>query len=215
MFISFEGIDGCGKTTQLQRLESALQARGIEVVCTREPGGTALAEGLREVLLHSRSSIDARSELLLFGAARAQHVAEIVAPALHRGAFVLCDRFIDSSEAYQGGGLGLDRDFIRAMNDFASGGLCPQRTFLFDVAPEIALIRRQNERGDRIEARGLEFQRQVRAAYLEIAAREPKRVAVLDAAGSKDEVSAQLLGILNAENGLKLYQPPAAEKKKS
>ena len=171
MFISFEGIDGCGKTTQLQKMKRELETRGFEVVCTREPGGTALAETLREILLHSKGAIEAGGELLLFGAARAQHVAEIVRPALHRGTWVLCDRFTDSSEAYQGGGLGLDRAFIRHMNDFATGQLKPTRTFLFDLEPEIALERRQNQKGDRIEARGLEFQAKVRATYLEIAAR--------------------------------------------
>ncbi|PQV63357.1 dTMP kinase [Abditibacterium utsteinense] len=197
MFISFEGIDGCGKTTQLQKMKVELEARGLEVVCTREPGGTALAEALREILLHSENEVDKRSELLLFGASRAQHVAEIVRPALHRGAYVLCDRFIDSSEAYQGGGLGLDRDFIRQMNDFATQQLRPARTFLFDLEAPIALERRQNQKGDRIEARGLEFQNQVRASYLEIAAREPKRIAVIDAMRTPDEIAAQLLQILS------------------
>lgn len=193
MFISFEGIDGCGKTTQLQKMKRELETRGLEVICTREPGGTALAEKLRDILLHSEGEIEARGELLLFGAARAQHVAEIVRPALHRGAYVLCDRFIDSSEAYQGGGLGLDRDFIRQMNDFVTMQLSPTRTFLFDLEPEIALARRDHGRGDRIEARGLEFQTRVRAAYLEIAAREPERVCVLDATLAPGEIAAQVL----------------------
>lgn len=196
MFISFEGIDGCGKTTQLERLKTHLEARGLAVVCTREPGGTELAEGLRAILLHSQSPIEARGELLLFGAARAQHVAEVVRPALHRGAWVLCDRFIDSSEAYQGGGLGLEREFIRQMNDFASGQLKPQITFLFDLEVEVALVRRGTEKADRIETRGPEFQRQVRAAYLQIAAREPQRVRVIDASSAPDEVAAQVLSLL-------------------
>jgi dTMP kinase len=196
MFLSFEGIDGCGKTTQLQMLKTELEKREISVVATREPGGTELAEGLREILLHSQSKIEKSSELLLFGASRAQHVEEIVRPALHRGAWVLCDRFADSSEAYQGGGLGLDRAFIRAMNDFATGQLWPQQTFYFDLEPEIALQRRQNEKGDRIEARGLEFQAQVRQAYLEIAAREPKRVVTLDATQSREAIFAQILAAL-------------------
>ena len=196
MFLSFEGIDGCGKTTQLQMLKTELEKRGVSVVATREPGGTELAEGLREILLHSQSKIEKSSELLLFGASRAQHVEEIVRPALHRGAWVLCDRFADSSEAYQGGGLGLDRAFIRAMNDFATSQVWPQRTLYFDLEPEIALQRRQNEKGDRIEARGLEFQAQVRQAYLEIAAREPKRVVTLDATQSREAIFAQILAAL-------------------
>ncbi len=196
MFLTFEGIDGCGKTTQLQMLRLELEKRGLEVVFTREPGGTQLAEKLRDILLHSENKIEASGELLLFGASRAQHVAEIVRPALHRGAWVLCDRFIDSSEAYQGGGLGLDRDFIRQMNDFATSQLKPQRTFLFDLEPKIALERRKNERGDRIEARGMEFQAQVRACYLEIAARESKRVVTLDAALAPQRIAAQILQVL-------------------
>ncbi|HEX9997894.1 MAG TPA: dTMP kinase [Abditibacterium sp.] len=196
MFISFEGIDGCGKTTQLQFLATQLQQREIEVVCTREPGGTPLAEGLREILLHSVSPIEKRGELLLFGAARAQHVAQIVRPALHRGAWVLCDRFADSSEAYQGGGLEIDRDFIRQMNDFATAQTRPQRTFLFDLDPQIAFSRRRGEKDDRIEKRGLEFQAKVRAAYLEIAERDPKRVVVLDASQSREAIATQILAVL-------------------
>ena len=191
MFISFEGIDGCGKTTQLNRLRARLQARGINVVSTREPGGTALAESLRETLLHG-GDIEARAELLLFGAARAQHAREIIAPALERGDWVLCDRFVDSSEAYQGGGLGLDREFIRAMNAFATAGLTPARTVLVDVAPAVGASRRAGERADRIEARGDEFGQRVRAVYLDIAARESARVIVVDGALAPDEVEAAI-----------------------
>jgi dTMP kinase len=197
MFLTFEGIDGCGKTTQLQKLKSELEKRGHTVVATREPGGTELAEGLRDILLHSKGKIEARGELLLFGASRAQHVEEIVLPALQRGDFVLCDRFIDSSEAYQGGGLGLDAAFIRQMNAFATGNLTPHRTFFFDLDPEIALERRRNEKGDRIEARGLEFQAKVRQAYLAIAARESERIITLDATLAPDEIAASLLSLLN------------------
>jgi dTMP kinase len=193
MFLSFEGIDGCGKTTQLQLLSGELEKRGLEVISTREPGGTALAENLREVLLHCASEMEKTSELLLFGAARAQHVAQIVRPALHRGVWVLCDRFADSSEAYQGGGLGLDRAFIRQMNDFATGQLWPQRTFYFDLDPQIALARRAGGNSDRIEARGVEFQNRVRAAYREIAAREAARVIQIDASRTPDEIFADLI----------------------
>ena len=187
MFISFEGIDGCGKTTQLNRLRARLEERNIAVVATREPGGTALAESLRQTLLHG-GDIAARAELLLFGAARAQHAREIIAPALQRGAWVLCDRFIDSSEAYQGGGLGLNREFIRAMNAFATDDLTPDVTFLVDVAPAVAASRRAGEKADRIEARGDEFSERVRAAYLEIAARESSRVFTVDGESAPDAV---------------------------
>lgn len=197
MFLTFEGIDGCGKTTQLQKLKAELEKRGHAVLCTREPGGTELAEGLRDILLHSKSKIDRKAELMLFGASRAQHVEEIVRPALEGGTWVLCDRFIDSSEAYQGGGLGLDRSFIREMNAFATGGLLPQYTFFFDVDPLVALQRRAGEKGDRIEARGLEFQEKVRGAYQEIAARETGRVVTLDAAQAPEAIAAQILAILD------------------
>ena len=191
MFISFEGIDGCGKTTQLNRLRAHLELRGIEVVTTREPGGTTLAESLRQTLLHG-GDIEARAELLLFGAARAQHAREIIRPALKRGAWVLCDRFIDSSEAYQGGGLGLDRAFIRAMNSFATDDLTPARTFLVDVSPAVAASRRAGEKADRIEARGTDFSARVRAVYLEIAARETERVVLIDGELTPDDVEAAI-----------------------
>ena len=191
MFISFEGIDGCGKTTQLNRLRARLEARGIDVVATREPGGTALAESLRETLLHG-GDIKARAELLLFGAARAQHAREIIRPALERGAWVLCDRFVDSSEAYQGGGLGLDRAFIRAMNAFATADLTPARTFFVDVAPDVGASRRAGEKADRIEARGSEFGERVRAVYLDIAARELERVVTVDGALAPDAVEREI-----------------------
>ena len=187
MFISFEGIDGCGKTTQLNRLRAHLEISGVEVIATREPGGTALAEALRQTLLHG-GDIKARAELLLFGAARAQHAREIIAPALARGAWVLCDRFVDSSEAYQGGGLGLDRAFIRAMNAFATDNLMPALTFFVDAAPDVAALRRAGEKADRIEARGAQFTQRVRAVYREIATRERERVVTIDGELAPDEV---------------------------
>ena len=197
MFISFEGIDGCGKTTQLNRLRARLETSGVEVVATREPGGTALAEALRQTLLHG-GEIAARAELLLFGAARAQHVREIIAPALARRAWVLCDRFVDSSEAYQGGGLGLDRAFIRAMNAFATDNLMPARTFWVDAAPDVAASRREGEKADRIEARGTAFSERVRAVYLEIAARESARIITVDGELAPAEVEAIIWGNLSA-----------------
>ena len=168
-----------------------MQARAIEVVCTREPGGTALAEALRQTLLHG-GDIAARAELLLFGAARAQHAREIIRPALERGAWVLCDRFTDSSEAYQGGGLELNRDFIRAMNAFATADLTPALTFLVDITPDVALARRAGERADRIEARGLDFSERVRAVYLEIAARESARVVTINGTRAPDAVESKI-----------------------
>lgn len=188
MFITFEGIDGCGKTTQLELLrahlesEFASQKSSTRIVQTREPGGTELAETIRNYLLHSTSPLHSRTELLLFGASRAQHVEEIIRPALSRGDWVLCDRFTDSTTAYQGGGLGLDATFIKVLNAFATNDLLPDLTLLFDVEVEIAQERRSIQRGtDRIEARGIEFQEHVRQTYLEIARDEANRVVIIDA----------------------------------
>jgi dTMP kinase len=193
MFISFEGIDGSGKTTQLQLLKTELEKRGFEVVVTREPGGTDFAENVRDLLLHSPQKLEKATELLLFGAARSQHVTQIIAPALGRGAYVLCDRFIDSSEAYQGYGLGLNCEFIQQMNSFATGGILPIRTFLFDVAPETALARRSGEKGDKIEARGQEFQTLVRDGYLLIAEREAERFRVFDSGQNVESIFEKVL----------------------
>jgi dTMP kinase len=181
-FISLEGIDGCGKTTQWELLRSHLESAGATVVPTREPGGTALAEEVRGYILNSQSPLSPATELLLFGAARAQHVVEVICPALERGDWVLCDRFIDSTLAYQGGGLGLSTRFIGELNAFATAGVQPALTFLFDVDVEDAQARRAAQRGeDRIEKRGLEFQERVRQMYLQIAQDEPQRMIVVDA----------------------------------
>jgi dTMP kinase len=202
VFLSFEGIDGCGKTTQLQRLSAELQSRRINFTHTREPGGTSLAELIRDILLHSRKPIEKRAELLLFGAARAQHVEEIVRPALKRGEWVLCDRFIDSSEAYQGGGLGLDRDFIRKMNEIATGNLLPDVTFYFDLDPQIAFQRRKQDDGDRIEARGLGFQKRVQDVYREIATREKDRVYQIDATRTPEAIGDDIVNYLECIDAL-------------
>ena len=196
MFLTFEGIDGCGKTTQLGLLAEFLRAEGREVVTTREPGGTKLAENIRNYLLHTGQPLDARAELLLFGAARAEHVAEVIRPALSRHVDVLCDRFADSSRAYQGAGLGLPDSFIQQMNGFATASAQPNLTLVFDVEPAIGQARRAAGRDDRIEARGVDFQAKVRAGFLDIARDEPKRVVVLDAAPSPDAIHQQVLRIL-------------------
>lgn len=202
MFISFEGIDGCGKSTQLELLAARLKAAEYSLCVTREPGGTALAEGIREILLHSSQGVQARTELLLFGAARAAHVAQIIRPALARGEIVLSDRFADSSIAYQAGGLGLDRDFIAQMNAFATENLTPEITFLFDLEPSIARMRRAHEREDIIEKRGLDFQSRVRDEYLRLAASEPNRIMMLNAENSREALHEQVIACL-LERGLK------------
>ena len=202
-FISFEGADGCGKTTQWNLLGQYLQERGEEVVLTREPGGTRLAEMLRHQLLHGGETVVPRAEVLLFGAARAQHIAQLIRPALESGAWVLCDRFTDSTFAYQSAGLGLDSAFIDAMNRFATAELAPALTLLFEVAPEIAHARRISRDGatDKIEARGDEFQSRVRAGFAALAQREPQRIVTLDGAPDVASVQKNVLRVLR-ERGI-------------
>lgn len=203
MFLTFEGIDGCGKTTQIDLLCQRMRAAEHMVYLTREPGGTALAEAIREYLLHSQEALDARAELLLFGAARAAHVAQTIRPALARGEIVISDRFADSSLAYQGGALHLEKGFIQAMNSFATNGLQPDITFLLDIEPETAIARRAGKNDDRIEARGLEFQNRVRAAFLEIARNSRDRFCILDGAQSREEIQQQVIEHLQ-ERGIEL-----------
>ena len=198
LFISFEGIDGCGKTTQLELLASRALQREYSLCRTREPGGTALAETIRHYLLHSSDALGAREELLLFGAARAAHVSQVIRPALARGEIVLSDRFADSSVAYQGGGLGLNGSFIRAMNTFATDELKPDITFFLDIDPQLGQSRRAGEKADRIEVRGIDFQMRVRAAFLEIAKEEPQRFLVLNADQPREKLHAEIVDILSA-----------------
>jgi dTMP kinase len=203
VFLSFEGIDGCGKSTQLQLLATRLAHAQRAVCVTREPGGTELAEEIREYLLHSSQPLDPRTELLLFGATRAQHVAQVIRPARARGELVLCDRFGDSSVAYQAGGLGLDREFILRMNAFATDDMQPDVTILFDIDPELAHLRRAHEGEDRIEARGMQFQARVRAEYLRLAAENSQRIVTLDGARAHTELHEEICSVLQAR-GLKL-----------
>jgi dTMP kinase len=197
LFLTFEGIDGCGKSTQLNLLAEYFRALGREVVTTREPGGTALAEAIRNYLLHTEQPLSKRAELLLFGAARAQHVEEVISPALKRDAIVLSDRFLDSSVAYQGAGLGLEIAFIKQMNAFAIELAKPTLTLVFDVDVATAQQRRRAVRGeDRIEARGLEFQEKVRQGFLQIAREESQRVVMIDATPALQKVHQAVLSIM-------------------
>lgn len=187
MFIAFEGGDGAGKTTQIQALRARLEARGDEVVVTREPGGTDLGVQIRQVLLHG-DHVAARAEALLFAADRAHHVATVVRPALRRGAIVLQDRYMDSSIAYQGAGRDLDPAQIQDLSLWATEGLLPTLTVLLDVTPATGRHRR-GEVHDRLESEGDEFHARVREHFLALAAADPDRYLVLDAALPRDQLA--------------------------
>ena len=194
-FITFEGGEGCGKSTQVKRLPAALEAAGVEVVLTREPGGTWLSEEIRHLIKDQMTDPPCdRSELLLFLAARAQLVKNVIRPALEAGKWVVSDRFSDSTLAYQGYGRGLPLDILRTANDFACDGLKPDLTLLLDVAPETAAARMRkreaatNTSADRMELAGAAFHARLRAGFAELAKAEPERIVTIDANGSVDEV---------------------------
>lgn len=194
-FITFEGGEGCGKSTQAALLKEALEETGLEVVVVREPGGTKLGEKIRALLKDELEDPPCdRAELLLFEAARAQLVEETIRPALEKGAWVISDRFSDSTLAYQGYGRGLPLDVLRRANEFAIQGLKPDLTVLLDVPPETAasrMRRRESATGtpaDRIECAGREFHERLRRGFIELAEAEPERFARVDAGGSEDEV---------------------------
>lgn len=198
VFVTFEGGDGAGKTTQSELLASWLEARGREVVRTREPGGTPLGLRVRELLLHGGDEIgavDARAEALLYAADRAQHIAHVVLPAIARGAVVVQDRYIDSSLAYQGAGRVLDVAEVRRISEWATGGLWPHVTVLLDASTELAAERRAARGGgaDRLEAEAAEFHRAVRSGFLALANEDPDRYLVLDAALPAPELHALVI----------------------
>ena len=195
MFFSFEGIDGSGKTTQARLLAAALRDDGHDVVEVREPGGTLLGETIRALLLDPASSIDARAELLLFSAARAQLVVEVVRPALERGAVVIADRFFDSSTAYQGGGRGLNNTGALALNSLhhlATGGTVPAMTFLIDVPLAVASERRGSRDADRMESGGERFYERVRNAYLHLASSAPDRITIIDGTMTAEQIQSKV-----------------------
>ena len=186
-FVTFEGPEGSGKSTQIQLLDRALRARGLGVVCTREPGGTAIGEQIRDVLhSHANTAMVPSAEVLLYSADRAQHVAEVVAPALARGDIVISDRYAESTLAYQGYGRGLDMEALRRITAFAIGELWPDLVIYLDLDVELGLRRKQREqaagRGEwnRMDQEGLAFHRRVREGYLAMARAEPGRWLVVD-----------------------------------
>ncbi len=193
-FITLEGGEGVGKSTQIRALAAALETRGIEIVATREPGGSTGAEAIRTLLMEgSDDRWNARSEALLFAAARADHVARTIRPALARGAWVLCDRFVDSSRAYQGGGGGITDADLLALHRFGSEGLLPDRTFLLTVSPDEA-ARRLTERGgsDRMGNKPADYQARLAARFAEMAEAESGRWRIVDADRSAGEVTAAI-----------------------
>jgi dTMP kinase len=194
MLVTFEGLDGSGKTTQVERLRAALEADGREVVTAREPGGTPLGERLRELVLHGET-MTPWAEALLYAAARAELVAEVVEPALARGADVLLDRYLDSSVAYQGIGRGLGRDEVLELNLLAVGGLLPDRTFVLAVDPGRSLGR-VGRQPDRIEREQAEFHARVAAGYEELAALYPERIVLLDGSLDPDTLAERIQGEL-------------------
>ena len=197
LFISFEGGEASGKSLQAQRLARTLAARGLEVVPVREPGGTAAGERIREILLHAQeAALSAEAQALLFTAARAQLVREVIRPALSRDAVVVADRFFDSTLAYQGAAGGADAESLRAITRFAVGETVPDVTFLLDLAVDAAMARagrRSAERPwDRFEAEGRPFHERLREGYLRLAAAEPGRFVIVDAERAEDEVAAEI-----------------------
>jgi len=202
-FITFEGIDGSGKSTQLRMLTGALRERGVDLLTTQEPGGTPLGRRLRDAFLETEDSVTPMAELLLFAADRAQHVEFLIKPALAGGRVVISDRYADATFAYQGAGRGFDEKTVSAVIKLATGGLKPDLTLFFDI-PIAAALDRMNARGEsgeranRMDFEAVEFYERVRDAYLGIAQREPNRFQILDASGSVDEIQRRVLEIVTA-----------------
>jgi dTMP kinase len=198
-FYTFEGIDGCGKSTQLARVVERLRSVDTPCLVTREPGGAAISEKIRELLISpDNKAMCPETELLLYLAARAQHVREIIIPAIDRGETVLCDRFEQATFAYQGGGRGLDVDAIRGINSFATGGTTPDMTFIIDIPVEISQ-ERLNKIGkgkDRMESAGARFFERVRACYIKVASANPQKIKLLDGTKGVDELTDEILGVI-------------------
>jgi len=194
LFIVFEGGDGAGKSTQVALAKQWLESRGAKVTTTREPGGTQISEELRSLVLdHGHGDIDARTEALIYSAARAAHVQQVISPALEAGTHIICDRFVDSSLAYQGMGRALGFDAVASINDFATGGLKPDATIILDISAEQGRARRIAasggvEQSDRLESEPDDFHERIRHAFLDLASRDPQRYLVLDATASVEQL---------------------------
>jgi dTMP kinase len=200
VFITFEGIDGCGKSTQLRMLASELRARTLDVVTTREPGGTTLGQKLRAALLDVKEQVDPLAELLVFAADRAHHVRTLLAPALAQDKIVISDRYADATVAYQGYGRGFKPVLIQQIVQLATDGLTPDLTLLFDLSVAQSAVRTRRraaaKRSDRLDSEKVEFHERVREAYLEIARANPDRVRVIDAHGSANETHESVMDIV-------------------
>ncbi|TIX89100.1 dTMP kinase [Rhizobium sp. P44RR-XXIV] len=207
LFVSFEGGEGAGKSTQIRRLAERLRERGHDVLVTREPGGSPGAEAVRHVLLSGAAEIfGTRMEAILFAAARNDHVEEVIRPALARGTIVLCDRFMDSSRVYQGVTGNLEADYIEALQRVAVNGVVPDCTLILDIPAEIGLERARKRASavvapDRFEKEEMQTHEKRREAFLDIAAREPERCHVIDAQRSEDEIAADIAGIVDRRLG--------------
>jgi dTMP kinase len=195
LFITLEGADGCGKTTQLNLLKEYLTSRGYEIVVTREPGGKGLGEKLREILLNYDGEVSDRCEAFLYLADRAQNIDTIIKPAINSGKIVLCDRHTDSSVAYQGYGREQNIDNINMLNELAVNGVHPDLTIVFDIDTETSMARVGAEK-DRLESAGIEFHKRVRNGYLEIAKKNPQRIKVVDASQTIEDVQRDVIKIV-------------------
>jgi len=199
-FITFEGIDGCGKSTQAKLLLEYLNSNGTNAILVREPGGTRISEEIRQVLLNTdRRELTHRTEALLMTASRAQLTDEIIIPNLEDGKTVIADRYIDSTVAYQGGGRGIEIAWLHELNQFATDRLLPNITFFVDILPEEA-SRRKDSESDRIEEGGLDLQYRVRDTYLSLAEKEPNRIIVIDGYGSEAEIHQKIIEEINRRN---------------
>jgi dTMP kinase len=200
MFVTFEGIEGCGKTTQMERLADSLKRRGIPLVTTFEPGGTRIGNEIRRILLDVRNKdLTPLAELILYAADRAQHIEEVIKPALDRGKWVICDRFVDATLAYQGAARSQDMRLIQILNERSTHGIYPDMTFLLDCPVEIGLERamKRNEASsqqgqDRFERETLDFHREVRKGYLDLASENEERFVIIDASLSEDEIEKEI-----------------------